>query len=144
MTSPTQQPPPGPAADAISAALANRDMIMRSLEERRQQVFKLLETQKQEALDSLARAREMLKAPAPAAGAPAGAWGAQTAPSATLPAAQSRESVRGRLAETLTVLCALQGAGGSAAQGLREQAVSGLVEALSELVAAEVARCLQR
>jgi len=155
-TKPPEQTDPGetPAingADAVvnamGAAMTNRDAVLKSLAESQDQVFRLLEAQRDEALKPMLRAKELLRQARASAGA-ADVPGSPPLPrqptkSSAQKSAEAHQRLCRRLSNTLTVFLALQGAGGAAADAAREQAVSGISDALAELVEAEVDKLLR-
>jgi hypothetical protein len=145
-------PPPTPAGsppsnqapepDAIDAAVANREQLMRSMEQRRAEMFKTVQVQRQEALDSLQHARQMLEQFRPPRSTEPPTSATTTAPAGPRPT--RNDSERARLAEALAALCALQGVGGASAAPLREQAAEGVAEAIAEMIRAEIERAVAR
>lgn len=132
--------------NAMGAAMANRDAILKSLAERREQVFKLLETQREEALKPMLRAEELLRQTHESIGIP-DTSGAPSVKQETTRADQPvSDDARQRLCtvftNAFTVFLALQGAGGAAADSARKRAAAGITDALADLIEAEVDKLL--
>jgi len=134
------------AMNAMGMAMANRDAILKSLAERREQVFKLLDAQREEALKPMLRAEELLRQTHKSMGISDTSGAAPVKQESThddeLAPADPRQRLCTTLTNAFTVLLALQGAGGVAADGARKRAVSGIADALADLVEAEVDRLL--
>jgi hypothetical protein len=134
------------AVSAMGAAMANREAILKSFAERRDQVFKLLDAQREEALKPMLHAKELLQqahATAGVAGHPGqAAIQHDVNNSCEGKTADSRQHLCRTFSNGFMVLLALQGAGGGAADAARDQAVSAIVDALVELVEAEVDKLL--
>jgi hypothetical protein len=128
------------AVNAMRVAMSNREAVMKSYADSRDQVLKLLEAQREEALKPMLHAKALLRQ----ARASAGLTNvAETAPNRkdttsgtekTL--ADARQELRRTFNNAFTVLLALQGAGGAAADSAREQAVAGIADALDALIEA--------
>ena len=132
---------------AMGAAMANREAVLKSLAESRDQVFKLLEERREEALRPMMRAKELLRQ-AQASTVTKSASGAviidqDPIRDAEATATDTRLRICQSLTQAFTVLSALQGAGGTAADAARKQAVVGIADALAELVEEEVDRILR-
>jgi hypothetical protein len=141
---PSAAPQGAPAADAIAAALANRETVMRSLEERRAQVFTLLDAQKQEALDALQRARDMLDQARPKNPTATGA--AASAPSLAdghLVARKGRNELRRQLGEALAALCPIPATAGESSERDRDQGALRAAAIIVDLVAEEIERSIR-
>jgi hypothetical protein len=130
------------AANAMGEAMANRDAILKSLSERREQVFKLLEAQRDEALKPMLRAKELLQQANTSLGLAARSdptLNHRDSSNVGKPTpADSRQRLGRALINGQTVLSSLQGAGGAAAEASRNQAVSEITDALIELIEVEV------
>lgn len=135
------------AVNAMRVAMANREAVMKSFTETREQVMKLLEVRSEEALKPMMQAKVLLQQ----AHTSAGLSDAQVPPhshreeSSDVKAtpADSRQRLHMTLNNAFTVLLALQGAGGVAADTAREQAITGIADALAELVETEVDKLVQ-
>ena len=132
--------------DAIGAAMTNREAVLKSLADRREQVFKLLEEQREEALKPMLQAKKLLnqaKKSSSLAHVDRSAVNRQTVTDdATLSTADARLRLNRAVKNAFTVLSALQGAGGVAADEVREQAVTAIADALAKLVEQEVDKLL--
>lgn len=130
------------AVNAMRVAMSNRDAVMKSYAESRDQVLKLLEARREEALKPMLHAKALLRQAHASAGladvaVPAfnhkdTAGGKENSP------ADARQALCRTLNNAFTVLLALQGAGGAAADSAREQAVAGIADALGALVEVEL------
>ena len=135
------------AVNAMKVAMTNREAVMKSFAESRDQVLKLLEARREEALEPMLYAKALLRH----AHAPVGSADVAVPPTihkdtasgtATTPA-DARQALCRTLKNAFTVLLALQGAGGSAADSAREQAVAEIADALAATVEAELGKRLR-
>jgi hypothetical protein len=135
------------ALDAMGAAMRNREAVLRSLAANRSQVFKLLEAQREDVLKPMLRAKELLdqaKVSADLTGISGSTVTERNPDGAFEPMPDDpRRRLRDSFTNGLTVLLALQGAGGSAADAARERAVASIAEALTEFVETEIDRFLR-
>lgn len=135
------------AVNAMGAAIANREAILKSLAERREQVFKLLEAQRDEALKPMLQAKELLHQAHTSLGKMAHSVPAlnhydSSNAGKSMPV-DSRQQLSHALINGLTLILSLQGAGGAAAEASRDQAVSEITDALIQLIEAELDKHLQ-
>lgn len=130
------------AVDAMRVAMSNREAVMKSYAESRDQVLKLLEARREEALKPMLQAKALLRQARASAGLADVAVPAlnrkDTASGTEKTPADTRQELCRTLNNAFTVLLALQGAGGAAADSAREQAVAGIADALAVLVEAEL------
>ena len=134
------------AVSAMGAAIANRNAVLKSFSERRDQIFKVLEAQREEALKPMLHSKELLQQAHESIGLANQHGPALTQHDKNNASKPEPADLRQRLCRTilnaLTVLLALQGAGGSAADAAREQAVTAIADLLVELIETEVGRLM--
>lgn len=136
------------AVSAMGAAMANREAVLKSLAERRDEVFKLLEAQREEALKPMLDAKQLLRQAQASVGLAAhsgSAFKRHDSSNHNEPkSADSRQRLSRALNKGLTVFLALQGAGGSAADAARNQAALEVADILAELIEKELDKLLRR
>jgi type VI protein secretion system component VasK len=138
--------PAAPAADAavnaMGVAMANRDAIMKSLFERREQVFELLEAQRDEALRPMLQAKDLLQQAHTSIDKTAHSSQpliqSNSSDSDNSISSGSRQRLGHALGNGLMVLLSLQGAGGAAAKKSKDQAILEITDALIRLIESEV------